>query len=302
MKTKLSAWLESHPLAAFFALACAISWAIEIPLALTNRGIIGSDIPFSLHYLAGYGPMLAAIVMTVLTGGKTGLKGLFKRMSKWRVKPIWWLVAITPLGIYLLAGIFQWSQLYGRLYKPDILSVLDMLQWVIQAQWSALLNLGWINFLPGLGLAALPMWVLTFGIGEETGWRGYALPRLQKSHGPLAASLILWAFWATWHLPLFFYVYSFSILPGFLSGLLAGAIMLTWLYDSTGGSILMVAVWHGAFNFTTACIECKASITTSMMSVAIMIWALVLVIHYLQPKPGGVEKEALPTHQHQWHH
>lgn len=295
MKTKLLTWPENHQLAAFFALACVISWAIEIPLALTNRGIIRSEIPFSLHYLAGYGPMLAAIVVTRLTGGKTGLKGLFERMRKWRVKPIWWLVAITPLGIYLLAGIFQWGQLYGRLYKPGILNPQDMLQWVIQGQWSALLNLGWNNFLPGLGLAALPMWVLTFGIGEETGWRGFALPRLQKSRGPLSASVILWAFWAIWHLPLFFYVYSFSILPGFLSGLLAGAILLTWLYNSTGGSILMVALWHGAFNFTTACIECKTSVTTTIMSVVIMIWALLLVIHYLQPKPGSVEKEVLLT-------
>jgi hypothetical protein len=57
----------------------------------------------------------------------------------------------------------------------------------------------------------------------------------------------------------------------------------------------MVALWHGAFNFTTACIECKTSVTTIMMSVAIMIWALLLVIHYLQAKPGGVEKEALLT-------
>ncbi len=293
MKTKLLTWLQSHPLAAFFALACAVSWAIEIPLALTVRGIIRSDIPFSLHYLAGYGPMLAAIVMIGLTGGKTGLKGLFERMSKWRVKPIWWLVAFTPLGIYLLAGIFPWGPLYGRLYEPGILNLQDMFQWVIRAQWSALLNLGWNNFLPGLGLAALPMWVLTFGIGEETGWRGYALPRLQKGHGPLSASLILWTFWAIWHLPLFFYVYSFSILPGFLSGLLAGAIMLTWLYNSTGGSILMVALWHGAFNFTTACRSCKTSVTTAMMSVAVMIWALLLAIHYLQPKPRRVEKEVM---------
>ena len=296
MNTKLLTWLKIHPLAAFFLLACAISWAIEIPLALTVRGIIRTGIPFSLHYLAGYGPMLAAIVMTGLAGGKTGLKGLFERIGKWRVKPVWWLVAMTPLGIYLLAGLFQWGQLYGRLYKPGILNMQDMFQWVILGQWSALLNLGWVNFLPGLGFVALPMWVLTFGLGEEAGWRGYALPRLQKDRSPLSASLILWILWAFWHLPLFFYSYSFSILPGFLAGLLAGAITLTWLYNSTGGSILMVALWHGAFNFVTACTECKSGTAAAVMSVVVIIWALLLVIYYLKLKPRGAEKEVLPTH------
>lgn len=105
------------------------------------------------------------------------------------------------------------------------------------------------NLYAALGLAALPLWILTFGIGEETGWRGFALPRLQRGRSALSATIILWVFWALWHLPLFFYSYEASILPGFLIGLLAGAITLTWLYNSTSGTILLVALWHGTFNF-----------------------------------------------------
>jgi membrane protease YdiL (CAAX protease family) len=295
MKTKIMNWIEGHPLAAFFILAYAISWGIEIPLALSIRGVIRTDIPFSLHYLAGYGPMLAAIVMTLLTAGRTGLKNLFVRMGKWQAKLVWWLIAISPLGIYLLVGVFQWSQLYLRLYQPGILDLQDMFSWVMLEQWNVLLNLGWVDFLPGLGLAALPVWLVTFGIGEETGWRGYALPRLQKDHEPLSASVILWLFWALWHLPLFFYSYDFSILPGLLTGLLAGAIALTWLYNSSGGSILIVAIWHGTFNFVTACISCKTGTAAAIMSTIVILWALVLVFHHLRSKPAGSGKDVLST-------
>ena len=127
---------------------------------------------------------------------------------------------------------------------------------------------------------ALPLWVLTFGIGEETGWRGFALPRLQESHSPLGATIILWVFWALWHLPLFFYSYEVSILPGFLIGLLAGAINFTWLYNSTDGSILLVALWHGTFNFTTACSSCKTGLSAAVISTLVMVWAVAIVLFY----------------------
>jgi membrane protease YdiL (CAAX protease family) len=283
----ITTWAKKRPLLAFFVLTYALSWMVEIPLALTLRGVIRSDISFYLHYLAGYGPMLAAIVVTGLNGGATELKNLFDRMTKWRVRPIWWLVAISPLGIYLLAGIFQRSQLYGRLYSPGILNLPSMFQWVALGLWSGLLNLGWVDFLPGLGLTALPMWVLTFGIGEETGWRGFALPRLQEGRSALRATIILWIFWALWHLPLFFYSYEVSVLPGFLTGLLAGAIVFTWLYNSTGGSVLMVALWHGTFNFTTACVTCKTSVSAAVISTLVMVWAVVVVLHF---KPARLSR------------
>jgi membrane protease YdiL (CAAX protease family) len=133
-----------------------------------------------------------------------------------------------------------------------------------------------------LGLVAIPLWILTFGIGEESGWRGFALPRLQKEHSALSATFLLWVFWALWHLPLFFYIYDPDIIPGMLIGLLAGTITFTWLYNSTGGSVLMTAIWHGLFNYTTACTDCKTGLTAAVISTAVMIWAVVIVI-WCQP-------------------
>jgi membrane protease YdiL (CAAX protease family) len=182
-------------------------------------------------------------------------------MTRWRVKPGWWLVAVSPLVIYLLV--------HAAL-------------WLIQGQRVDLAAMGQVDFLPPLGLAAIPLWILTFGIGEETGWRGFALPWLQKSHSALLATLLLWVFWALWHLPLFFYSYDPTIIPGMLIGLLAGAITFTWLYNSTGDSVLMTVIWHGLFNYTTACTSCKTSLIAAVISTLVMVWAVVVVI-WLQP-------------------
>lgn len=256
---RITIWTKKHPLLAFFVVAYALSWAVEIPLALKTHGMIRTGFPFAAHYLAAYGPILSALIVTGLTGGIRGLRELLGRMTKWKVNPGWWLAALAPLGFYLAvaAGL-----------------------WLIQKEPVDLLALGQVDFLPALGLAALPMWILTFGIGEETGWRGFALPRLQKGRSALHATIILWALWALWHLPLFFYSYDISILPGFLVGLLAGAITFTWLYNSTQGSVLIVATWHGVFNFTTACVNCKTGVAAAVISTLVMVWAVIVVLYF----------------------
>ena len=270
MMTRISTWGKKHPLIPFFVLAYAFSWTIEIPLALQAQGIVQERFPFSIHYLAGYGPLIAAVLVTGITGGAEGLRELWERMTRWRVKPGWWLVAVSPLGIYLLAAAALWLS---------------------QGQRVSLLAMGQVDYLPPLGLAAIPQWILTFGIGEETGWRGFALPRLQKNHSALFSTVLLWVFWALWHLPLFFYSYDPSIIPGMLIGLLAGAITFTWLYNSTGGSVLIVAIWHGLFNYTTACSSCKTGLIAAVVSTFVMMWAVIAVIWFKPPHLSRAEKQ-----------
>jgi membrane protease YdiL (CAAX protease family) len=261
---------KGHSLLMFFVLAYALSWAVEIPLALRAQGLIAAPIPWSLHYLAAYGPLLAAIIVTALDSGQEGLRELFGRMLKWRVRPVWWLVALAPLVLYaLLAVVLRF----------------------IQGQWPDLAALGQIDFLPNLGAGALLVWFLTFGLGEETGWRGFALPRLQRGRSAFSATVILWVFWALWHLPLFFYLYDATILVGFLLGLLAGAVVFTWLYNSTGGSILLVAVWHAAFNFVTGCVACKTGVAAAVVSTLVMVWAVVVMVWSKPATLSGADKQ-----------
>jgi membrane protease YdiL (CAAX protease family) len=108
-----------------------------------------------------------------------------------------------------------------------------------------------------VGWFVLPLWLITFGFGEEIGWRGFALPRMQKTMSVSRATLLLGLLWVFWHVPAFFYheTYvgmSWFILPGFVFGVLCGAVIFTWLYNGTGGSVFMVAIWHALFDLLTA--------------------------------------------------
>ena len=92
---------------------------------------------------------------------------------------------------------------------------------------------------------------MSFGYGEETGWRGFALPRLQARHSAWVVSLLLTLGWALWHLPLFFYRPGYTSMDaagvaGWFFSLLTGAVLLTWLYNESEGSILVVALFHAS--------------------------------------------------------
>ena len=82
MAKSTSSWVSRHSLLAYFILAYAISWAIMIPLALTRQGVLQAPIPFSVHYLSSFGPLLAALIVTWLESGVDGLRELFARMTK----------------------------------------------------------------------------------------------------------------------------------------------------------------------------------------------------------------------------
>jgi membrane protease YdiL (CAAX protease family) len=251
---------------AYFILAYAISWSIGVPLALGNQGIIPSILPLWMHYFVGYGPMLSALIVTWASQGGPELRELGQRMIKWRVRPIWWMAAVSPLIISLVVVL--------------ILNLVTGSQIHLSA-------LGQVHFLPPLGIGALVLWILTFGIGEETGWRGYALPWLQKDRTALYATLILALVWALWHVPQFFYLFDPAIAIGWAIGLLAGAIVFTWLFNSSSGSILIVAIWHGCFNFTTAS-SAGNGILAAVVSTVVMVWAVVVIVLF---KPKDLSKQ-----------
>jgi uncharacterized protein len=264
--------IRKHPLIVYFILAYLISWAIWSPLVLSARGLVQLQIHPAWHLAGAFGPFLSALIITSLTGGS--VRELVKHIWQWRTGLRWWLVALSPLAIYLVAvlinGLIEGSFNFGGFGN---INELPSLSWPV----------GWL------------VMVLTFGLGEETGWRGFALPRLQRGRSALSATLILVIFWLGWHAPMFFYKESFIEMgfPGALGwavSLAFGAILLTWLYNSTRGSILMVIIWHGTFDGAVSATGGNIAMIASIM---VIIWAIVVVRHYGVAELSRIGKHAL---------
>jgi membrane protease YdiL (CAAX protease family) len=253
--------MRRSPVAAYFIFAFFFSWLVAVPLALQRAGVLSTHLPYSLHYLMAFGPMLAALIVVGATEGRRGLGRFLARGFRLSVGWPWLAFALLAPLVLFAVGVGT-AVLIGR-PGPGVGA------------------LGRINFLPDLGVAAWLLWILTSGLGEETGWRGYLLPRLQSRYSPPAASLILAVPWILWHLPAFFYLpnyMSFGVmLPGFAIGVAAGSIVYTWLYNRTGGSILAAVLFHGSFNFVTAS-AAGTGMVSAVASTLVMVWAVVILI------------------------
>lgn len=273
----MSAWVKKHPLLAYFILAYAISWGVELPLIAVQQGWTDLPIPFAIHYLVAYGPMVASILVTWLSAGSDGLKELCGRVTKWRVGLRWILFAVlSPVAAFALA-------------VPIVR--------LVSGTWPDLRLLGQVNYMPYLGLGAPLLWLATLGLGEEIGWRGFALPRLQKTRTASSATLVLGLLWALWHVPAFFYLDTLEelgliVLPGFMFGVLCGAVVYTWLYNSTGGSVLVVALWHASFDFFTAS-RAGRGIIPIVMTAAVIVLAFVIARRLGPENFSRLERHAL---------
>ena len=225
--------LARHPLVCFFIIAYAGTWLFELPYVLSGYGVglLPTRNPVLLwtsHVSVFMGPFLAAFVMTGATEGRAGVRRLLRRFVLWRVGLGWYLFvlvgvpALFVLSLIVLPGVLGSVQGLGALLPP-----LSLLGWFVYA------------FFPGGAL------------GEEPGWRGFALPRLQSLHGPLVGSLILGPLWGLWHLPLFFTPWNeltaFNVVV-FVLATTCLAIMYTWVFNNTKGSVLMAILIHASFN------------------------------------------------------
>lgn len=276
MTINQSSWLKRHSLVAYFILAYAVSWSFEIPIALSVQGLIPTKVPMWIHYFASFGPMIAALILTGINEGWKEIRNLASRIFKWRVDARYYVFAIlAPIGLFALAY---------------------LLNRIITGGWPDLRLLGEADYLPYLSpLGVLGLWFLTYGLGEETGWRGYALPRLQKNRPATTATLILALLWACWHLPAFFYRDTYIELgilgfPMFAFSILFAAMVFTWLYNSTGGSLLLVIIFHAVFNWLSVS-EAGGQFVALMMTVPVILGALFIPRKYGMENCAPVEKQ-----------
>ena len=266
---------------AFFVLSYTISWTSWLPVAL---GDASSASPLlGLVFLGSLGPTLAAIVLTALSNGRTGLRRLLGRLLRWRTGGKWYAVALLgPLIAALLAAI-----LGALLGGPPLDFGGSQIPEGMPAPLVALLLVP--AFLIGL--------VLGGPLGEEVGWRGYALPRMQEERSALSSALVLGAVWAFWHLPLFFVsdtAQSFLPFLPFTVGIISLSVVLAWAYNGSGGSLLICLLLHGAFNFFAAFLAVVPARMTDSVLTFYVYAALVLLATVTVVAVAGRELAAKP--------
>jgi membrane protease YdiL (CAAX protease family) len=203
-------------IALYFSLAFAITWCLDLPALLAAWGVLEGppDRFMNLVGLGAFGPMLAAMIVARVE--RSGVKSLVSPLLTWRVDAKWYLAALVlPGGIFVVA-----AALYNALGHHEPL------------------------FYPPNN-AAYAAAAIVFPIGEEIGWRGFALPRLLEKMGALRASVVVGVLWTLWHIPMLTLQgagpWLYAIFIPFMVG---GSVLFTWIYRGTRGSLLLAVLTH----------------------------------------------------------
>ena len=236
-----------HPLVAFFVLAFLGTWAVLLPTVLfeSGLGLIPISLPVpSLLFLPPAviaGPPLAAFVVTRIVEGKEGTRKLRRRVLRWRVGIHWYLIVLfgLPVAYFLVASLVFGTAPLNALTE----------------KWPLIFT----SYLPNVLVT-----VLVASVWEETGWAGFATPRMQDKYGPLLASVALGILWALWHLPWYFasgvvvdekvrladIERLLYLLPLLILLAIPSRIIMTWLFNSAMGSVLIITLFHAGWDTT----------------------------------------------------
>ncbi len=250
--------MKKHPVVWFYGLAFGISWLGWLPMVAASHGVSLFDRPVFqfLLILPAIGPALAAVIVTWASDGKGGISLLLKPLLQWRVGVMWLGIAVVTPALLLVVGKMV-TQALGFVATSETQGD-DITAIVISAFVMSLVSNPW----------------------EEVGWRGFALPRLQKRHNALMATLAVGVLWGLWHLPLFFWsgnpMSDYPFLAWFI-GTVAVSFVYTWLYNSTKGSLLVVSLFHVLMN-TFGVIIVGVSITALAIVYCVLAALLVVVL------------------------
>ena len=228
---------NKYPLTIFFLLVFGLTWPFMIVDALGSHEILPFRLPDLLLLVMSYMPTLAAVIVTGWTEGKAGIRALFRKLLIGRVGLHWYIFAIFGFAA-ICAGAIGLANVVSELPIPFLP---DNLPQPLSTLEAAL----FITFI---------FTISTLVNGEELAWRGFALPGLQAKYNALTSSLILGVIWGLFHLPLFFTLTSSQAgtsFVGFLISTISLAIIFTWMYNHTRGSVLLAYLLHGSANTWT---------------------------------------------------
>jgi membrane protease YdiL (CAAX protease family) len=254
-----------HPILAFVALAFAISWAIWWGMASMSLSIATSG-GFVLNVIALSGPSLTALILSAVLGGDA-LRRLLERFSTSRASARGMVIAVLlPLAMILVAIAISVTA-FGA--PTPVITV--ALIGVLAREFVRILFLGG-------------------PLGEELGWRGFVLPRLQARRTAFGASLLLGLIWGLWHIPLYFVpgtgqfeTISGGTTPAFAIGAfvvwtIGLSILFTWLFNEMRGSLMVVILFHTSINLGAFVPAAIGSTGASSFLYAIVTWIVVVVV------------------------
>jgi len=231
-------FLARHPFATFLALVYVIYTAIAVVVPPLTEDALPYDMPLWIAVGHIFGVAVPAVVVTWLADGREGVRDLARRCTRWRVAPRWYAASLfaVPVVFLLLAII---AIRHGRL---DLLG----------DHWARIFT----TVLPYLVLQ-----ILLFNVAEEIGWTGFFHARVQKRYAPLKACAVVTFPFALFHLPDIFVEAGPSV--GQIGPVLAAFVFLTFtlfflrvvligIYNNTGGSVLIVGLFHASGNTATS--------------------------------------------------
>jgi uncharacterized protein len=250
MKLKMS---KTQQLIMFFLLAFVIGWLAFIPIFLYHA----SPTPGAFIFL--FSPALAALITAALTNGITGVKEVLGRYLLWKFHIKWYLLAFLLLpAIFLTAGIIS--------FRSNLPSL-----W-IGSSWYFLI--------------ASFAFLMIINSGEEIGWRGFALSRLQSViKNPLVASIVLGVIWGLWHLPLYLDPKQSGFpLILFLLFIIGISIIYTVLFNNTRGSLLMAVILHASTDIAPRFMKIANFTPVSWSIIVAFTWISAIIMYYVTKK------------------
>jgi membrane protease YdiL (CAAX protease family) len=264
-ENKMKTWIRKHQLVSYFFLAYFIMYAAFFGYILLQPGQPLQA--WSLVWAIGiFSPTISSLLVSWVIGGGTEVKHLLAGFTRWKVGLGWYFAAL-----FLLLGPLVIALVYIALGHP-----------------AAGIRPG-VTFPSMLGIIAFQFFSGPFA--EETGWRGFALPRLQEKYNALVSSLILGVIWTFWHLPLFFLTGATQMgipMPIYLFLVLTITVYLTWLYNNTRGSLILTILAHFTYNLSstliTGAVRLMPAMTFYMTAGPLLFLVIVGIIIYFKPK------------------
>jgi membrane protease YdiL (CAAX protease family) len=247
MKLKTS---KTQQLIIFFVLAFFIGWLAFIPIFLYHT----SPTPGAFIFL--FSPALAALITAALANGIIGVKEVLRRYLIWKFPLRWYSLALLLLpAIFLVAGLIS--------FRTNLESV-----WTGSPWYFLIASFGYLMFINS---------------GEEIGWRGFALSRLQSViKNPLVASIVLGAIWGLWHLPLYLNPEQSSFpLILFLLFIMGISIIYSVLFNNTHGSLLMAVVLHASTDIAPRFMQIANFTPVSWSIIVACTWISAMILYYV---------------------